>query len=363
MRNFFYLIITGTLIFFYNYQVSGKNITKKSNNNIKTNINISQNKLNNDYLTKSVTLIDAWATNNKVIVTWQDADGNFTYNIYRATNILNSPQKLDTAILAGNVKSGVQKFIDDKITKSGNYYYGVAIVYNGKINKHLIEDSSCTTIPVKIKIPVKKISPITNIKKTNIEITPKTNKPIVKKIKPIPIIKKETNTHPIVTNKPSAPSFKIPEIAPPIQLNEKPIKPINPIITIKTEENKKISNKNIISQTNISYKKEKKSTSKSKVKKKKIVKRKKIVDFNIIFIKGVNNFYNKNYYIAEKRFRYIINKTKNIKLRNKAMLFLGKVYFYEQKYKKALSIFAKVSDIYPDETNFWIERTLKKIGE
>jgi len=348
MRNFFYLIITGTLIFFYNYQVSGENITKKSNNNIKTNINISQNKLNNDYLTKSVTLIDAWATNNKVIVTWQDADGNFTYNIYRATNILNRPQRLDTAILAGNVKSGVQKFIDDRITKSGNYYYGVAIVYNGKINKHLIEDSSCTTIPVKIKIPVKKISPITNIKKRNIEITPKTNKQIVKK---------ETNTHPIVTNKPSAPSFKIPEIAPPIQLNEKPIKQINPIITIKTEENKKISNKNIISQTNISYKKKKKSPFKSKEK------RKKTVDFNIIFIKGVNNFYNKNYYIAEKRFRYIINKTKNIKLRNKAMLFLGKVYFYEQKYKKALSIFAKVSDIYPDETNFWIERTLKKIGE
>ncbi len=251
----------------------------------------------------NVTLINTESINsNKVLITWQDAGKNVTYNIYRSTEMLNSPEKIDSAVLLTNVAMGIEKVIDSKITNSGEYFYGVATVKNSIVNKNLIEDASYTTIPVSIKIEKKKIEPepLAQVN-TNTSLPPE---------------KSETNIRP----------------APQVQVVKTNIKKYTP------EKPKKIT---------------------EKVKKKH---RKKISYYKILQ-QAINYFYKANYKTAEKKLKFLIHSKVNKKLKNKAKLFLGKTYFYEKQYRKAIAYFVKIKPIYPDEAEFWINRSLNKIGE
>ena len=95
----------------------------------------------------------------------------------------------------------------------------------------------------------------------------------------------------------------------------------------------------------------------------KVVKKKKPrKNYSAMLNSAIQKYYkNGDYSKAIKEFNKIIKSKSPRKIKYKAKLFLGRTYYELKDYKKALKYFAETKDIYPDESEFWIQRSLKKL--
>ena len=100
-----------------------------------------------------VTLLYARVVNKtQVLLTWKGIQQpNIVYNIYRATEPLNSPKKIKNARLVGEIQSDVESYIDRTISQTGKYYYAVTVKdMEGNEDIQLIPDQSYTSAPVSV---------------------------------------------------------------------------------------------------------------------------------------------------------------------------------------------------------------------
>lgn len=110
----------------------------------------------------------------------------------------------------------------------------------------------------------------------------------------------------------------------------------------------------------------KKVVQKPKTVKKKIKKKpkKKVVTVNYNLM--LNNAI-KKYFLKKDYEKFIIKLGKIIKAgtsnktRMKAKLFLGRTYYELGNYNKALKLFTESKEVYSDESDFWIRKTIKNI--
>lgn len=246
---------------------------------------------------EAVNFISSYMEKSNIIIEWEDSKAE-SYNIYRNIHQISNENVLKTSELLDNISKGKQKYIDSKIQAEVNYFYAIINVVNIKENIILIPDSNFTTIPTKFIKP---------------------------KLKPKKIIKKEK----IVKKK-----IK----------KEKPQKPV-----IKKVE-KKVKHLKIVKKPKIIKKKPKK-----------VIKKKRI-NYALWLENSIKKYYLKNNYVKSiKEFNKIIRSKAPKKIKFKAKLFLGRIYYNKRQYKKALNYFAKSKEIYPKESDFWIKNSLKKI--
>ncbi|HOR94822.1 MAG TPA: hypothetical protein PLZ38_12685 [Spirochaetota bacterium] len=100
-----------------------------------------------------VTLLYARIVNKtQVLLTWKGIQQpNIVYNVYRATEPLNSPEKIKNARLIGEIQSNEESFIDRTIAQTGKYYYAVTVKdMEGNEDIQLIPDQSYTSAPVSV---------------------------------------------------------------------------------------------------------------------------------------------------------------------------------------------------------------------
>jgi len=106
-------------------------------------------------LPEQITLLYARIVNKtQVLLTWKGVQQpNIVYNVYRATEPLNSPERIKNAKLIGQVQADNESFIDRTITQSGKYYYAVTVRdIEGNEDIQLIPDQSYTANPVSVII-------------------------------------------------------------------------------------------------------------------------------------------------------------------------------------------------------------------
>lgn len=106
-------------------------------------------------LPEQITLLHARVVNKtQVLITWKGVQQpNIVYNVYRAAEPLNSPERIKNAKLIGQVQADNESFIDRTITQSGKYYYAVTVRdIEGNEDIQLIPDQSYTANPVSVII-------------------------------------------------------------------------------------------------------------------------------------------------------------------------------------------------------------------
>ncbi|MEJ5362101.1 MAG: hypothetical protein WBK20_11885 [Spirochaetota bacterium] len=106
-------------------------------------------------LPEQITLLYARVVNKtQVLLTWKGVQQpNIVYNVYRATEPLNSPERIKNAKLIGQVQADNESFIDRTITQSGKYFYAVTVRdIEGNEDVQLIPDQSYTANPVSVII-------------------------------------------------------------------------------------------------------------------------------------------------------------------------------------------------------------------
>ncbi|MGQ9844229.1 MAG: hypothetical protein ACUVRK_11795 [Spirochaetota bacterium] len=104
---------------------------------------------------EQITLLYARVVNKtQVLITWKGVQQpNIVYNVYRAAEPLNSPERIKNAKLIGQVQADNESFIDRTITQSGKYYYAVTVRdIEGNEDIQLIPDQSYTANPVSVII-------------------------------------------------------------------------------------------------------------------------------------------------------------------------------------------------------------------
>lgn len=113
---------------------------------------------------QQVSLIYAIIVNNsQVRLTWRSIEARgILYTIYRANTPLDSPLKLAKAEKISVITDGRESYVDNRITKSGTYYYAVTTKdISGNEDLNLIPDQSFTVSGVYISFDVP--SPVANI--------------------------------------------------------------------------------------------------------------------------------------------------------------------------------------------------------
>lgn len=338
-----------------------------------------------------VTLIRAEKVSpDSIMIGWQGVDEQgISYQIYRSTNIPDSEEVIKNSIM---VYSGLQTIYTDKGIEGGTYYYAVTVKdANGNEDRNLIPDQSYYTLPLIIdkKEKPKNVTGLTavlneetvilnwNSELENIifKIYRNTERIINKNILNSSIIlgtvrspdksyedilfSKGKYYYAVTTENEVGENYTIVSgdnsLIEPIDAGEKeklpepekpepePEKPESVVITpaIKTqfivkvpsvkrefEQEIKLDNDEMIREIN-----------------------------NIIR----NEYFNEEYHSTIAALESIISFTTSKDVINKANLYIGKSYYGLAKYKKAISIFAKLENIYPDESDFWIKRCLEKI--
>lgn len=245
-----------------------------------------------------VNFISATIMISNVLLEWEDSNPDY-YNIYRNTQIISNKEVLSQSKFLNKINKGIQKYIDLTST-DGNYYYAIINVNLDNESIVLIPDSNYTTIPA-------------------VFIAPKTMEN---------------------TNKEMA------LVKPEPELIKKEIKTTTPIIKRESE----------------------KKEIKSVKKKKKIAKKRKYklknnsINYMIWLDNTIKKYYFKNNtHKSIKEFNRIIKSKASKKIKAKAKLFLGRIYFKKKSYRKALKYFSESKDKYPEESEFWMKNILKKI--
>ncbi len=259
-----------------------------------------------------VKLIDAHLLDEKrVEVVWQGVEGDIRYKIYRSTEVIDSPDKLDRASMLAVLSADEEKFIDETITKSGEYYYAVTVLDNAGEHKILVKDESYTSTPVKVMIkkPEKEKPPAQPIKKE----------------KPLPQ-PETTKTQELVEEK-----------------------------TISTQALETISTQEVKPQPAVQTQKVSVSTQRAITTNIPVVTEE--INEELEFKKIINNYYyTKDYNTCINELKIFIKIAKDEELKARAELFMAKSYYYLHKYKKALKLFIKLRKKFPEECDFWIER-------
>ena len=322
---------------------------------------------------------------SNIKINWQPpAETNVNALIFRSKEILDSKEKLKNAKLITNIPVILGEFIDT-IQESGEYYYAILTFKNNLTNFNLTEDANLNSIPVTIKLPslpeiVQNLNasisddkksviinwqPATNVNKyriyrstnsitnynslnlseflgiVNKDFTSFTDKTILpgKKYYYAVLTENEVgkNTNIIYSKNSTILPLEIPV--------EKKKEEIAPTIKPEIKEEKKLETKPVT------------------IKKEKIISKKPKIDYNekLEFI-IINYYYKQNYNKCINELEKIVKKEIDTNIKNKANLFLAKSYFWIGNYKKALNLFVKLKDVYPDETSFWISRITSKLN-
>jgi len=322
---------------------------------------------------------------SNIKINWQPpAETNVNALIFRSKEILDSKEKLKNAKLITNIPVILGEFIDT-IQESGEYYYAILTFKNNLTNFNLTEDANLNSIPVTIKLPslpeiVQNLNasisddkksviinwqPATNVNKyriyrstnsitnynslnlseflgiVNKDFTSFTDKTILpgKKYYYAVLTENEVgkNTNIIYSKNSTILPLEIPV--------EKKKEEIAPKIKPEIKEEKKLETKPVT------------------IKKEKIISKKPKIDYNekLEFI-IINYYYKQNYNKCINELEKIVKKEIDTNIKNKANLFLAKSYFWIGNYKKALNLFVKLKDVYPDETSFWISRITSKLN-
>ncbi|HEC93732.1 MAG TPA: tetratricopeptide repeat protein [Candidatus Atribacteria bacterium] len=309
--------------------------------------------------------------------------------IYRDTQIIDSKEKLTSDRFITNVNALAGEFVDT-VTESGKYYYAIVTTKDKVTNKELVEDQNYISIPVNVEV-LKLPPPVTNIsvklsddKKTIIiqwQSVSNVNEYNIfraneiiddaKKLESAELIGAvEQGDEKFVDNSLDAPgkyyyaiitvndagenTTLIPDkncTTKPIEIERKEEK--KKIEEIKKEEEKpKPEPKPVV---------KKKTPKPKKPKKRKIVKKRR-VNYNAKLEKIIKQFYYSGKYDKSiEELKKIIKSKAPGRVKNKAKLFLGKSYYHTQQYKKALILFIKLEDVYPEEASFWIKQTLRRL--
>jgi len=326
---------------------------------------------------------------SNIKINWQPpAETNVNALIFRSKEILDSKEKLKNAKLITNIPVILGEFIDT-IQESGEYYYAILTFKNNLTNFNLTEDANLNSIPVTIKLPslpeiVQNLNasisddkksviinwqPATNVNKyriyrstnsitnynslnlseflgiVNKDFTSFTDKTILpgKKYYYAVLTENEVgkNTNIIYSKNSTILPLEIP-----VEKKKEEIAPtIKPEIKEEKKEEKKLETKPVT------------------IKKEKIISKKPKIDYNekLEFI-IINYYYKQNYNKCINELEKIVKKEIDTNIKNKANLFLAKSYFWIGNYKKALNLFVKLKDVYPDETSFWISRITSKLN-
>jgi len=326
---------------------------------------------------------------SNIKINWQPpAETNVNAIIFRSKEILDSKEKLKNAKLITNIPVILGEFIDT-IQESGDYYYAILTFKNNLTNFNLTEDANLNSIPVTIKLPslpeiVQNLNasisddkksviinwqPATNVNKyriyrstnsitnynslnlseflgiVNKDFTSFTDKTILpgKKYYYAVLTENEVgkNTNIIYSKNSTILPLEIP-----VEKKKEEIAPtIKPEIKEEKKEEKKLETKPVT------------------IKKEKIISKKPKIDYNekLEFI-IINYYYKQNYNKCINELEKIVKKEIDTNIKNKANLFLAKSYFWIGNYKKALNLFVKLKDVYPDETSFWISRITSKLN-
>jgi hypothetical protein len=127
-------------------------------------IEADQNREPEKTLPQQVSLIYARVVNNSQIrLTWRNIEARgILYTIYRANTPLDSPSKVTKAEKVNVITDGRESYIDNKINKSGTYFYAITTKdINGNEDLNLIPDQSYNTSGVYISLDVP--APVSNI--------------------------------------------------------------------------------------------------------------------------------------------------------------------------------------------------------
>ncbi len=147
-------------------------------------------------------------------------------------------------------------------------------------------------------------------------------------------------TVPVVFSKPKV--IKKPEVKPEVKPEIKKVKKTEPV---------PVKQKVII----------KKEPKKVVKKVKKIIKKRKKIDYTLWLNNSVKKYFiNKDFIRSIQEFNKIISSKASVRVKMKARLFLGRTYYEIKNYKKALKQFALTEDLYPDESDFWIQKASRE---
>jgi hypothetical protein len=105
-------------------------------------------------LTKTVSNIESSAVDSRSIrIKWkysgENVDTNIKgFDIYRSNNMINTPEKIDSATLIKTVSQDITEYVD-MVSGAGRYYYAVFVKFqDGITNISLVKDNTFTTRPV-----------------------------------------------------------------------------------------------------------------------------------------------------------------------------------------------------------------------
>jgi hypothetical protein len=127
-------------------------------------IEADQNREPEKILPQQVSLIYARIINNSQIrLTWRNIETRgIIYTIYRSNTPLDSPSKMAKAEKVNVITDGRESYVDNKINKSGTYYYAITTKdINNNEDLNLIPDQSYTTSGVYVSLDVP--APVSNI--------------------------------------------------------------------------------------------------------------------------------------------------------------------------------------------------------
>ncbi len=116
-------------------------------------------------LPEQVTLIYAMPMNRtQVLLTWKGVGASgLVYNIYRSTQVLNTPEKIQNAENIARLSTDKNNFVDTTIKNTGNYYYAVTTKdIKGNEDMQLIPDQSYTAGGVFITMETRSL--VSNLK-------------------------------------------------------------------------------------------------------------------------------------------------------------------------------------------------------
>lgn len=310
-----------------------------------------------DTKVKIADFINVFEEDNKIKLEWEDS-GADEYNIYRSTKPIKDASSLKKAKLLGKVKKGTEKFSDSIYKKSIDYYYAIINITKGEEQKLFVPDSNYNSIPINIS-PSMGLPSINDVQDTPLAppgFYTEKKEEIEPKLEPKPEIKPT----PVKTN---IIKEKLIEKTPPPVTN-KIIVTNNPVIEKpKDDFGWTDAGKTEPSATNVTpvEKPEEKIESEEEppviekitpvIKKRK---RKKRRTYSAWLTHSITNYYfKKNYVKSKKEFTKILHSKASLKTRMKAKLFLGRLYYKQGAFNKALKYFIETEKYYPDESIFW----------
>lgn len=326
---------------------------------------------------------------NHILVTWGNPKSiaNFSIKIYRSTAVIDSSDKLTVANLLTTLTTKTNAYLD-AITTAGIYYYAVIVNTEQGNTKTLSADQNYTTYGVKIN-PPKKLPVVKGLKGNvnsdgKVQLTwDKVSSNIIyrlyystNKIKSSsdlgdPIAERHDNNAIIALPEEGEYYFAV-TIVNKGQENKKIVLGDNSLqdpIIYKIEKTKvaiaetnvpSVSEETNIEETTITNVEVKTTNIQPKTVKKVKVTTK---DYDYIVLTIQRKYINeKKYFTAMSRIKKLL-KDRNcpIEIQNQAKLMQGKIYYYQQEYKKSIKVLSKLIKIFPDEAEFWIGRASYKL--